>query len=1449
MSEHQTDLNATPTTSRRSGLRERLRVPIPSLHRNGVQAPPTPFVIRLLAGGNGLLVTATGSAGRAEATAALPTVDALPREVVDGDTRPWKIATRTGERLFAAVFLPPIARLFEASLQKASDGPMPIVLQIEGEELAALPWELLRDPERERFLALSPRTPLSRAAVRPGSSSSSSLERGNLRVTLLADSVEEDVLAVTSAVGADPRVDIGVNDQLTATALTTSRPHVVLLTANGGANAAVPAGTPLVVVAGDGARTPDRPRGDWADLLVPGTMGSEARVTFAAKLAAALADGRPLDAAVAVARRAVADEHSVVALDWAEPVLVAAVPSRPLVMPARSAAVAAGAEVAARTVGWFRDALAGSVSAVLFLIAGVLVYRLGFSTSNEIALDLLSPFELFSTFKGMILALSTYQDRVLLIIAGILLLLTAVVGVLWLRNRRIEPEEQPSLAARFAGPLTGVRALSFLTIATATIAGAYAYQQYLWRVVLPIPTGALGIAITREAAAASIENDLAGVLYAQGQTGRIVVRDLPVAFDAGDTDKARALGKRIGAKAVLIYREIDRGEAGKQYGAYMVFTDPGAGLTIGGSSPESESESGQGEQAAASSVADLVQVREGVEIPALRTDTVTELVAGAAGVIAYNENRLREAIILFQQAVPQDPSAPNTGMLNFYLGDALRLDSQAEPAAVALERAIGYYETRQNAAVPLSPQDELILAKSYFTRGWIAAEIVDEGWEAAIGWYTKALPLRDGLLARSGQLDRPATVRATFARIYTHLAESNRRLERTDEQKTWVQRAKDELDALEREAPANDPSLLAQQATSRFFIGDCTAALSALRRIQAIEPDNVDAAIGLGIISMFQSRPDLATASWQQALAIRPNDERARAIFANLMAFRAFGNGRYLEPVYLARAEALRREILAIDPANERAHEEIADSAEIRAGAALLDTTADVRGDDLTARKSTQLWPKDPERRAVAIAALDIEIQERRILATEIHPNDPGLEIALAEAYDNRQYIYYQAIPVLDPNLDVNDPIIKQAGEGILADAKEIREWTDRVLAPDSGATRVDRLRAWSVAIGSASREWAWALARGDMETVYAIVEERQRLLAGALVDVGAAPLTTIDEAGPMFAIYIEGYLLALFAGDTETAATYQTKMAEVAAWQRGQMQTVRRLDDTFCSEERERIAGDEARTAGDLDGARTRYEAALAENPEQVFALTGLAAVLVAQGDAEGATANATKATTVWPDAPAGWTSLAQARLAAGDSGGAETALARLLELTSPLPPQEQMSDVRDAIEAISSLVKTHPDRAPLVAATVPTFAGALDAMPAEFAKTYQYSQLYAQLGAMALHADDGGRAEPLLRRSLELDPHQADAHADLALAVLAQDRDAAAEIEAGIVDSRHEVWQWDASDPTAVPRQLLAMMTARVEEYVARFPDRAAMVRPLEEAIAAELERLDSGGSGNSQ
>src|SRR5262249_12531835 len=159
------------------------------------------------------------------------------------------------------------------------------------------------------------------------------------------------------------------------------------------------------------------------------------------------------------------------------------------------------------------------------------------------------------------------------------------------------------------------------------------------------------------------------------------------------------------------------------------------------------------------------------------------------------------------------------------------------------------------------------------------------------------------LVAQASQLDRPLEVHATFARLDTMLAESNRRLGKTDEQRKWETQAETEIDALAAAAAPNDADAFRQEGIARFFLGDCTGAIAALQKVQAIEPDNVDAANDIGIIAVKQDRIDLAIASSNRALALRPNDAVALENLSALSVLQGLADGRFIESIYLLRGE------------------------------------------------------------------------------------------------------------------------------------------------------------------------------------------------------------------------------------------------------------------------------------------------------------------------------------------------------------------------------------------------------------------------------------------------------------------------------------------------------------------------------------------------------------------
>jgi hypothetical protein len=76
-----------------------------------------------------------------------------------------------GRRLFDGLFVDGINSVFRASLGQARGRGkgLRIRLRLEPPELAALPWEYLYDPQEDRFLAISPETPLVRYVPMSGS--------------------------------------------------------------------------------------------------------------------------------------------------------------------------------------------------------------------------------------------------------------------------------------------------------------------------------------------------------------------------------------------------------------------------------------------------------------------------------------------------------------------------------------------------------------------------------------------------------------------------------------------------------------------------------------------------------------------------------------------------------------------------------------------------------------------------------------------------------------------------------------------------------------------------------------------------------------------------------------------------------------------------------------------------------------------------------------------------------------------------------------------------------------------------------------------------------------------------------------------------------------------------------------------------------------------------------
>jgi hypothetical protein len=1332
-------------------------------------------------------IAATGPAGTVDLATPIP-VPAVPSE---GSTvRDWDEARRIGSGLFAFAFPRAVDELLEESRHRASETPLTIALDVADERLAALPWELLFDPDVDRFLALSTGTPLTRSGEDVAEESPP--EYGNLRVRVVAPVIDESVLASSEALAPDPRVDVSAG---TPAAPPRRRPHVVILRDGLDSATVIRAKTPMAIVDGtvaEGRRALSHAR---AVLVLPPDLTGDNRAVFLRTLLGRLALGDPVEAATVAARRALATDRSAPPGEWAGPVLLTRTLPAPVVEPQEISTIL-GRHVMEHTVSWVQDALAGIVSSVVVFLVGIVLFRLGFSSSSSFQLDILSPVSLYQSFSALMIELSNYRQWFLLVASGVMAAATAAVAFLWWRNRVIDPEEATGIAARFAGPLSRLRTLTFLAVATLTVLGSYAYQQYLWQVKLPIPAGALGIAVTQDSQTGAFQQQLSATLADPTSAQAVVVRELPVQYDAGDLASARQVGKRIGAEAVIVYRSNEH-DGQTDYTGYLVFTDAHLGRTFI-SRPPTVLTGAHPAPAVANT-----RIQEGIAVPILRATSLDALAEAGAGIVDYQAGRIDQAIPHLERARQAGIAEADAGVLDFYLASAYALDERMAAAQTTYASAAAAFEKRATTE-RLGPQDELVLVTAYLDLGNLARESGD--WTTAIDWLLKGIAHRDQLLAQASGLDNPTDVNDVYSRIYAALAAAYQATGDQEEERFWAQRTQDELQTLEEHAP-RDRSGLVRLAATQLAAGDCVGAVDSVNQALTLAPGDADALLNAAAIAYRQADQAMARQKLEgvppdDAIGVRAHDELGLLSMIDAVN----PSVGYVEPSLLATAGATFE---AVASPSGLAVQETGAAASWMGATTLQDVTGLYGGDELTAAKSRVEWAADPVRRRSAIDAYSEAIDRLTALAMR-RPNDPTVSAALASAYAGRMGAY--AAGVTGGGQD---------GALVAADAAAVRSLATKVLATDSGASRRDRLAAWALALEAMND---LQLSGGDAQGA-ASPDAVQQALDQATSEARSAPPTDDAEAAAIRAIYDEVYRHATaIAPDPSQAAAAASARAAVV----GPSANDQALLRTVCGEELNRLEGDALLAAGDAAGAQSHYESALKTNQLYAPALIGLSAARERQGDGAGAVAQATAATQAATDLAAAWRRLAVAQLTAGDAAARDAAMAHFFGLVAGEPSQVGTADLRQAIAELADLLKRRPDLASPVRDVIPQFRSVLDAAPDDGG--YQLAARYAELGNLALMADDPATAESLLRRSLDLDAHQPLALTDLALAVLVQGHDATSEIRAAVDEAQAPIW----ASAGIGEAEILARMSARLADYASRFPDRAPAIAPLTEAIA---------------
>jgi tetratricopeptide (TPR) repeat protein len=711
----------------------------------------------------------------------------------------------TGSLLHSAIFAGEISALLELARFRAADSPLAIELEASS-EIADLPWEWLFDPETERFLSLSNRATLSRWITSDNIHPPETPALRTLQVSVQADVVDEEVLSLVRAIGADPAVEVHVETVARRTAQVvialsdvpippTAKLVIVAKTPGRAILSDLP---PVILSEVEGSSSKNRtseqsqiPRQARNDggvarndgvvnapsvVVLPANMLASGQSIFLTELAKSLAHGALVDVAVTGARRKVAEEAAIENLAWAVPKLYLRQSPGPLVKTtSRTANVKS--TVLDHTVGWVTDSLSGILISVAVFLAGLILYRVGFSSSKQgFELDILSPISLYDSFKSLVIELSTYDRWLLLGICAALLLVTVMSAVMWFRKQQFDPEERANPLVRFGGPLGSGRTLSILSIGSLTILGAFLYQQYLWHIHLPIDKEHLGIAITKASAAEDFDDLLAERLVADDSTA--VVRTLPLDLDASDIDRGRTIAAQIGATAVVIARE----ESNASFVGYVVFEEASDSPVL----PDDLAAvvTAAGIDATESPVAEHPVTR------VLHADTSAHLAEAIAGVVAYERGDYDHAVVHLQAAVASEPTSPNSAVANFYLASAVEQIGAPEQAADAYLNAVAGFEETGEAG-KLGPVDELLLVKSYLALGEIDATAGRH--DEAITRYQQAVGHRLSLLARYEDLPNPSEFRVTYAEVYGRLAAVYKTKGIAEEERYWQRRFEEEL--------------------------------------------------------------------------------------------------------------------------------------------------------------------------------------------------------------------------------------------------------------------------------------------------------------------------------------------------------------------------------------------------------------------------------------------------------------------------------------------------------------------------------------------------------------------------------------------------------------------------------------------------------------------------------
>jgi hypothetical protein len=170
-------------------------------------------------------------------------------------------------------------------------------------------------------------------------------------------------------------------------------------------------------------------------------------------------------------------------------------------------------------------------------------------------------------------------------------------------------------------------------------------------------------------------------------------------------------------------------------------------------------------------------------------------------------------------------------------------------------------------------------------------------------------------------------------------------------------------------------------------------------------------------------------------------------------------------------------------------------------------------------------------------------------------------------------------------------------------------------------------------------------------------------------------------------------------------------------------------------------------------------------------------------------------------------------------------------------------MAEVRQLLDGLATVSTRYPAAREMALSTVNRLVAELDGMPEEFAKTYQYPELYGKLAEIALNLNDPALAATLAGKAIAIDPLQPEALVAAAIAAAVDNGDASSLTEQAVALIRDPVWD-DATGTYDMHTIVATAMIETLDRHLDQYPDHRTALDRLRATLYEQLPSRPSAG-----